>query len=107
MTTVVNGAQTRFMIDTGATDVVLDHDAAQAAGIDLGGLRYLGSASTANGTVRIAPVMLDSVTLGPVTDEGVRAWVSEGEMPISLLGMTYLQNFAKIEIEDGSMILTR
>jgi len=106
-TTEVNGTPTRFMVDTGATDVVLDHDAAEAAGIDLDGLRYLGQASTANGTVRIAPVLLDSLTLGPVTDEGVRAWVSEGEMPISLMGMSYLQNFSRIEIEGGAMILSR
>ncbi|WP_375690268.1 TIGR02281 family clan AA aspartic protease [Pseudooceanicola sp. LIPI14-2-Ac024] len=107
LTAEINGTPIRMIVDTGATDMVLRHEDAEKAGIDLNGLRYFGSAKTANGAVRIAPVTLDSVTLGPVTDEGFRAFVSEGEMPGSLMGMTYLQQFSRMSFENGALVLER
>jgi aspartyl protease family protein len=107
VTAEVNGAPIRMILDTGATDLVLSHEDAEAAGIDLAGLTYFGQAATANGRVRIAPVRLDSIELGPVVDRNFRAFVSEGEMPGSLMGMAYLQNFSRIEIENGALVLTR
>ena len=107
LTARVNGTPLRMIVDTGATDIVLSHDDAEAAGLTLADLTYMGRAATANGTVRIAPVRLEEVSLGPITDRGVRAFVSEGEMPSSLLGMSYLQAFSRIEIEAGALILTR
>lgn len=107
VTAGVNGTPIRMILDTGATDMVLSREDAEAAGIDLAGLTYFGQAATANGRVRIAPVRLDSIELGPVVDRNFRAYVSEGEMPGSLMGMAYLQNFSKIEIKDGALVLTR
>ncbi|MDF1857129.1 TIGR02281 family clan AA aspartic protease [Pseudooceanicola sp.] len=107
LTVSVNGTAIRMIVDTGATDLVLSHDDAAAAGIDLDGLAYFGRAATANGTVRIAPVRLKTIELGPVSDKNFRAFVSEGKMPASLLGMSYLQNFSRIEIENGALVLTR
>ncbi|MGR3322775.1 MAG: retropepsin-like aspartic protease family protein [Pseudooceanicola sp.] len=107
LTTRVNGTPLRMIVDTGATDIVLSHEDAEAAGIDLDGLRYFGRAATANGAVRIAPVRLNSIELGPVSDRNFSAFVSEGDMPASLLGMSYLQNFTRIEIENGALVLTR
>lgn len=107
VTAEVNGTPIRMILDTGATDMVLSADDAEAAGIDLQDLTYFGQAATANGTVRIAPVRLDEITLGPVNDRNFRAYVSEGEMPGSLMGMAYLQNFSRIEIENDALVLTR
>jgi len=107
LTLEVNGTPVEFVVDTGATGVVLSHDDAQAAGIDLDSLRYLGTANTANGAVRTARVVLDEVALGPITDSRVGAFVTDGDLSGSLLGMSYLQRFAKIEIEGNRLILTR
>jgi clan AA aspartic protease (TIGR02281 family) len=71
------------------------------------GLIFVGTANTANGTVRTAPVWLASVSLGGMTDTDVRAVVNEGQMDGSLLGMTYLGLFGRIEIADGKLILSR
>lgn len=103
----LNGRRTTFVIDTGATDLVLSKQAAQAAGIDPDGLRYLGSAYTANGTVKTATVRLDEVKLGEIVDRDVPAVVVDGDLQISLLGMTYLQKFGRIEIADGRLRLIR
>jgi aspartyl protease family protein len=103
----VNGTPVRFVVDTGATDMVLSRDAARAVGIDPDRLAYLGRADTANGTVPIARVTLDTVTLGGITDRNVGASVNGGEMFGSLLGMSYLSRFGRIEIADGRLVLER
>ena len=107
MTLDVNGTPTRFVVDTGASQVVLTRDAAERAGIDTDRLAYFGRAMTANGEVAIAPVRLESLGSGPLLEQGMRVWVNSGEMPESLLGMTYLNRFDRIEIADGRLVLTR
>ena len=64
-------------------------------------------ANTANGEVRIAMVRLDEINIGGVRDRNVPASVNEGDLFRSLLGMSYLQRWDRIEIADGKMILTR
>ncbi len=107
MTLQVNGKPIEFVIDTGASQVVLSREDAKTVGLDPASLAYLGTANTANGAVRTAPVRLDSVVLGEIRDEQVRAVVNDGEMFGSLLGMTYLGKFDSITIKDNELILTR
>lgn len=103
----INGVPTRFVIDTGATGMVLTQHDAERAGLDAGNLTFHGEASTANGVVRTAPVRLDTVALGPFTDRDIRAYVNGGSMRTSLLGMSYLQRFERLEISGGRLILER
>lgn len=105
-TLTVNGVDLRFMADTGASTMVLTKADARAIGLDPEALLYLGEAYTANGRVRTARVTLETVGLGPFADSNVSAWVNEGEMDISLLGMDYLGRF-RIEIAGDKMILGR
>jgi len=107
LTLDVNGVPVNFVVDTGATQVVLTQQDAARIGIDMGALAYLGIANTANGTVRTAAVRLDTVTLGTMRDTRVRAVVNDGQMDGSLLGMTYLSRFDSITIKDNQLILTR
>lgn len=107
LTLDIAGTPVRFVVDTGATDMVLSRADARRVGIDLDGLRYSGRAITANGSVRTARVRLPEVALGRIVDRDVTAWVNEGEMDLSLLGMGYLQRFSRIEIERNRLILTR
>ena len=107
LTATINGTPLRFVVDTGATDMVLTRADAEAAGLSPDNLNYLGRASTANGEVRTAYVRLDEVELGGVRDTDVPAVVNEGEMRQSLLGMGYLQRFSSVEIRQGALILTR
>ncbi len=107
LTLDVNGVPTDFLVDTGATDIVLTRADAAKAGLDVDALRFTGRANTANGQVRTAPVRLEQLSLGPVTDHDVYAVVNDGEMRQSLLGMGYLQKWGRIEITGGELILTR
>ncbi len=107
LTLDVNGSPVDFVVDTGASEIVLTQADAQAAGLEPDALNYIGRANTANGSVRTAPVRLDSVSIGNIRDTNITAYVNEGEMFQSLLGMTYLQRWDRLEISDGKLILTR
>ncbi|UWP96445.1 TIGR02281 family clan AA aspartic protease [Aliiroseovarius crassostreae] len=103
----MNGQPIDFIVDTGASNVVLTKEDAERAGVDPSSLRYFGRALTANGTTRTAPANIARVELEGITDYGVEVWVNEGEMPQSLLGNSYLQRFDKIEIRRDQLVLTR
>lgn len=107
MTLQVNGAPVDFVVDTGASEIVLTQKDAQAAGLHPEDLNFIGRANTANGEVRTAPVRLDSIAIGTITDTNMPAFVNEGEMFKSLLGMAYLQRWDKIEISNGTLVLSR
>jgi aspartyl protease family protein len=104
LTVMINGTGVPFMVDTGASGMVLSATDAGRLGIDPESLRFLGQASTANGVVRTAGVTLPLVELGPFRNEGFRAYVTEGELDQSLLGMEYLGQF-RMEFAGGKLIL--
>ncbi|MEH6830727.1 retropepsin-like aspartic protease family protein [Sulfitobacter sp.] len=103
----LNGETVRFVVDTGASDMVLSIDDARRVGLDPDSLNFIGTANTANGQVRTAPVRLNTVRLGDITDTDVYASVNGGEMDGSLLGMGYLEKWGRIEISGGELRLTR
>jgi aspartyl protease family protein len=107
LTLEINGTPVEFVVDTGASQVVLSQLDARRIGIDPASLRYSGSANTANGVVRTAPVVLDKVALGDMVELQLPAVVNGGPMDESLLGMTYLGLYGRIEISNGVLVLNR
>ncbi len=104
LTLQINGTPIRFMADTGASNMVLSRDDAEALGIDPESLLFTGEAATANGIVRTARVDLPMVELGPFRNETFTAFVTDGDMMGSLLGMDYLGQF-RVEIAGNRMVL--
>jgi aspartyl protease family protein len=104
LTLTINGTDVPFMVDTGASGMVLAESDATRLGIDPESLMFLGQASTANGVVRTARVTLPTVELGPFRNVDFRAYVTEGELDQSLLGMDYLGQF-RMEFAGGKLIL--
>jgi aspartyl protease family protein len=104
LTLTINGTAVPFMVDTGASGMVLSLEDAARLGMDRDSLMFLGEARTANGTVRTASVTLPVVELGPFRTDGFRAFVNEGEMDGSLLGMDYLGQF-HLEFRNAELIL--
>jgi aspartyl protease family protein len=100
----VNGTSIDMMADTGATVVALSVEDAEAAGINVDGLRFNGIISTANGQASAAAVLLDEVTVGSITRSNVRALVAR-ELPRSLLGMSFFNSLSKVSIESNEMVL--
>jgi aspartyl protease family protein len=103
----VNGTSVRFLVDTGASGIALSRRDAERLGFDDGKLDYNTAFSTANGMTRGAPVTLNAVQVGPLTAHDVRAWVNEGDLGQSLLGMSYLSTLGRIEIKGDTLILER
>jgi aspartyl protease family protein len=104
LTLEINGTPIQFMADTGASSMVLSREDAERLGINLDSLLFSGEANTANGVVRTARVDLPLVELGPFRNDDFSAYVNDGEMEGSLLGMDYLGQF-EMQIARNQMIL--
>lgn len=103
----LNRVPVDFIIDTGASEIVLTKADAARIGLDPEGLQYSQFAQTANGRVASAPAIVASVALGEIQDRNVKVSVNAGEMDVSLLGMSYLGRFDSIVIRENTMVLTR
>jgi aspartyl protease family protein len=107
LTLKINGTDVEFVVDTGATDIVLSMQDAERIGIDVDDLNFSGRANTANGEVRTARVRLADVRVGGYDEGALIAYVNQGELFGSLLGMAYLQRFGRVEISNDKLTLER
>lgn len=88
-TGTVNGATVRFMVDTGATSVALGASDARRANVSLANARPI-MVQTANGITQAWLVTLNSVRVGDVTLNQVEGTVHQHDLPVALLGMSFL-----------------
>lgn len=102
---VVNQKAVRFLVDTGATVVVLTPADAQRLGFDAQGLTFDHKVITANGPSYAAGVTLSSVGVGTSTIHNVEALVVKDGLTTSLLGMSYLGRLSRFEATPSSLIL--
>ncbi len=93
------------MIDTGASDIALSREDADKLGISPSDREFTRIYQTANGTMRGAPVTLDSVAIGPIDVRDVAASVAEGDMGVSLLGMSFLNRLAGYQVTGDRLTL--
>jgi aspartyl protease family protein len=104
--THVNGARVAMVLDTGATSVVLTQDAAKAAGLPIEVLNYSINVDTANGRMRAAPVTLDRLAVGTLTEFAVPALVVQpGQLKNNLLGMSFLNRLESWEVRGDKLRL--
>lgn len=85
----INGSAIRFIVDTGASAIAIGRSDAQRAGINLSGATQV-MVQTASGADRAWRVRLDTVKVGPLVMHGVDALVMNNDLPVALLGMTFL-----------------
>ncbi len=103
----VNGVPMEFVVDTGASVVVLTHQDAEAAGFEMEGLTYDVPVSTANGRTTAARVELDHVSIGSIRRRELTALVARDDMlETSLLGMNFLTSLFSFEVRGDRLILT-
>ena len=101
----VNGRPMRFLVDTGASDIVLTPADARRLGFTPSALTFNRIYETANGVGRGAPVVLDNVTVGAIRFQAVPASVNDSPMSDSLLGMSFLDRLSGYEVRGDSLIL--
>ena len=95
----VNGTPVQFLIDTGASDIVLSPADARRAGIDMSALQYGRIYETANGEGRGAPASVAELQIGPVRLVNIDVSVNEAPMRSSLLGMAFLKRMKSFEMK--------
>ena len=104
--TQVNGARVAMVLDTGASAVVLTQEAAKAAGLPLEVLNYSVSVDTANGRARAAPVTLDRLSVGGITERSVPALIAQpGQLRTNLLGMSFLNRLESWEVRGDKLMM--
>jgi aspartyl protease family protein len=101
----VDGVTVRFLVDTGATRVVLTPEDAKRIGFHLRDRSFTERHRTAGGIVRAAPVTLREVRIGQLTVRDVDASVNEQPIGISLLGMTFLNRLDGYRVQGDRLIL--
>ena len=107
VTTEVNGVRVPMVLDTGASAVVLTHDAAKAAGLPLEFVKYTVNVETANGHALAASVTLDRVGVGGIVERSVPALIAQpGQLKTSLLGMSFLNRLQSWEVR-GTKVMMR
>lgn len=102
----INSVPIRFMIDTGASDIVISITEAKRIGISGEKLLFNKPYQTANGTSWGASVILNELKFGNVEFRNVPASVNSSDMGVSLLGMSFLRQFKKYEFYRDQLILT-
>lgn len=104
-TALVNEKAVHFLVDTGATEVVLTPADAQRLGFDASNLTYDHKVLTANGQTQAAFVTLTTVGIGRSELANVDALVVKDGLSTSLLGMSYLGRLSRIEATPSSLVL--
>ncbi len=102
----VDGRRLDFMVDTGASVVALRERDAARLGIHPVPRDYTASVSTANGTIKAAPVSLSSLEVGGIRVFDVRAMVLPDEaLSGNLLGMSFLSRVRRFEMANGRLVM--
>jgi aspartyl protease family protein len=102
----VEGRHIDFLVDTGASLVVLRESDAAAVGIRPMRSDYTATVTTANGKLKAAPVKLERVEIGDIAVFDVPALVLPDEaLSQNLLGVAFLSKLRRYEVADGRLTL--
>ena len=101
----VNGVTVQFLVDTGASDIVLSPADAKRLGVDVDNLAFTGVAETANGMGRTASFTADSLVVGDLRLSDVRMEINQAPMSVSLLGMSFFRRLESFRVEGGRLYM--
>ncbi len=102
----IDGRFVDFMVDTGASLVILRETDAAKLGIRPMPRDYTATVSTANGKIKAAPAKLGRIEIGGITVYDVPALVLPDEaLSQNLLGVSFLSRLKRYEYADGRLVL--
>ena len=102
----IDGRRLDFIVDTGASAVTLNSDAAARLGLHPAERDYTVALNTANGVVRGAAVRLDMVEVGDIMVRDVAAViVPVAALRSNLLGLSFLSRLHHFDYRDGKLRL--
>jgi aspartyl protease family protein len=101
---LINNYPVKFLVDTGATSVVVPYSIAQKIGLKKG---YPYRAKTANGTITVYSTKIDNLSIGNISLSNINASINDSEKGnVILLGMSALKHL-EINYKNNMMILTQ
>ena len=101
----INGTRIAFLVDTGASDIVLDPSDAKRLGIDLDNLKFDRPFGSANGIGYGAKTVVGGLAVGPIVFSDVEVAINKAQMGSSLLGMAFLKRLKSYSVSGGKLIL--
>ena len=101
----VNGRSLRFLVDTGASFVVLTEADARTVGAAPANAQYGQSVDTAGGSTAMAWTTLESVHLAGHEIRQVRAVVARKGLGVSLMGQNMLAELDSVTMSAGRLSL--
>ena len=101
----INQVPVRMMVDTGASDITLSPGDAARLGFSPQEQDFTRNYSTANGAVKGAPVMLDTVAIGSIMLTHMPASIDHGMMETSLLGMSFFKQLHGFSVQGDRLTL--
>nr|WP_306266220.1 TIGR02281 family clan AA aspartic protease [Pararhizobium sp. IMCC3301] len=104
----IGGVPVDMLVDTGASTVVLNYTDAENVGIDVNSLNFSTPVGTANGNAFFARIVLDTVTVGGIELNNVRAAIAQpGKLQQSVLGNSFLNRLSSYEFSGSKLVLRR
>ncbi|MBB3219073.1 aspartyl protease family protein [Ochrobactrum sp. RC6B] len=104
----IAGQTLRAMVDTGASVVAINANAARRIGLSLKPDDFRYRVSTANGKTLAAHAILPSIEIGRIRVENVDAMVLRDDaLSDTLLGMSFLKRLRHYEVSNGALLLTQ
>ena len=99
----INGHETKFLVDSGATTTTIDRKTASAAGVEVSPRRdrYV---RTGNGVIRVASGRASELTIGGITKRDVALEIADND-DLNVLGMNYLSSLSRWSVEGRWLVL--
>ena len=99
----LNGRDTKFLVDSGATMTTVDRQTADAAGIAVSP-RADQFVRTGNGIIRVSSGRADELAIGEIVRRDVGVQVADND-DLNVLGMNYLSTLSRWGVEGRWLIL--
>lgn len=101
----VNGAPVRFLVDTGASTIVLTKADAARAGVLPDSDAFIESAETAGGKTAMARTKLAVLAAAATERRDVDAVIASEGLAVSLLGQSWLSQLESLQIKGDHMVM--
>jgi aspartyl protease family protein len=101
----INETTVKFLIDTGASDIVLSPADARRLGFDFSTLKFDHPYESANGIGQGATAVVEKLSVGNIELANVPVSINGAEMSSSLLGMAFLKRLKSFNVSGRTLIL--
>ena len=102
----INETQHSFLIDTGASTIVLSYDTAKAIMLNPERLAFNIPVATANGITQAARTRIDTIEIGGIKRNNLAVMIAaDGALNNNLLGMNFLNTLSGYEVRGDRLIL--